>query len=596
MSTTLEKPPLEGAVAQNVRKGVLMFLCGEFTLSFDHGFLKTHRQEYLMFVELVRALKQRKPSTHGFAWTIAVAPDAVKQLTQFIAWGITPTKDAREKLSAELKKSAAVNALAQSATEEAIDLHIPGNPELEKSLKNYQKSGVKFMATMERAYNGDDMGTGKSLQALAAIELKQAYPALIICPVKLKQNWLHECRKWLPKRSASLLANDFAEITILGYSEIHKLVHYKLASPKAKVRKAAAHEIGTRKFFFPDFVRPKSVTCDEGHWIKHGDSIRCMAATAIAQLSEAPVRFVLSGTPIENGRPAELIAPLTFLDVMTKMGGWHHYATRYCGGKRTKFGFDLTGATNTLELHSLLSRTVLIRRRKKDVLKELPDKIEAVYEAELSNEVEYRRIEKDIVAWMMAEAGGLVGQTRMDAKHLIKLNALRQCAGIGKVNWIIDWIDTFLEGGEKFVIYAHHKAVLDALVRGLAQWHPATVLGGCDDVQREQDKFMKDERCRLFIGSTLAAGFGLTLTAASHIGIAELMWTHSKHQQVVDRVHRIGQKDCVNAYYFLAPNTIDDDLWELVSDKAKITASTADGEELTQSALLKNLVRKFLTN
>lgn len=579
-------------ISSGVRKGVVMFLGGEFTLLFDAGFMRTNRHEYEVFVDMVKKLRQKRYDLKRSSWNFPPADDAVKMLVKFLQWGIVPTKDAREYLSVELKRAAEIEAAAQAATEADVELDIPTAPHLASVLKNYQKVGVKFMATMRRAYNGDEMGLGKSLQTLAALELAQAYPALIICPVKLKKNWLAEARQWLPKRSVSLTVNTLADITILAYTEIHNHVNFELASPKKKERDAAAKL--TKKFFFPDIVRLRGIACDEGHFIKRGESRRTMACKAIAQVCDSPVRFVMSGTPIEN-YPAEMIAPLEFLGRMDQMGGWYHFVTRWCGAVRNNFGLDLKGATNTREFHEKLTKVCYIRRKKKEVLKELPDKIEAVYEAEIDNESEYRRIERDTRAFLIQSKGALLTDGQMQALAMLKVGMLRKAAGMGKVAWIIEWVDTFLESGEKFVLYAYHPEVQSALVKGLARWNPATVLGGCKDVKAEQDKFMKDETCRLFIGSIVAAGFGLTLTRASHIGIAELMWTHTKHQQVVDRVHRIGQKDCVNAYYFLAPGTIDDDMWELVSEKAKIVASTTDGDEVAQSALLKNLVRKFLT-
>jgi SWI/SNF-related matrix-associated actin-dependent regulator 1 of chromatin subfamily A len=573
---------------KNLRKGVLIFNEGEFTLTFDQNFIASSFHEYQVFLELIKKLKQKSYDGRRLAWNIPVSDEAVKCLNQLISWGITPTREARERLSQELKQQAQANAQSQAAAEVVVELSIPGNRQLTEALKNYQKAGVKFMAEKLRAYNGDEMGLGKSLQCLATFEYLAAYPALIICPVKLKQNWLAECRKWLPNRKASMLAKDLADITILSYSEIHNYVNVGMGSAKAKERKKALELIGTRSYFFPDIMQPVAVACDEGHFIKTATSRRTMAATAIAQQCKSKVRLVLSGTPIENA-PKEMIAPIMFLGVMDRFGGWYNFAKRYCGG------VSLKGATNTREFYEQLCEVCYIRRKKKDVLKELPDKIESVYEAEISNSAEYRRIEKDVLAYLMDQRGGMLSQSTINAAHLLKLNALRQAVGRGKVEWIVEWVDTFLESGEKFVLYAYHREVLSGLVAGLKHWNPATVLGGCPDVKAEQDKFMNNDDCRLFIGSTVAAGFGLTLTRASNIGIAELMWTHSKHLQVIDRCHRIGQKDCVNAYYFLAPGTIDDDMWQIVSEKAKIVTSTTDGEEVTQSAVLTNLVRKFLT-
>lgn len=582
---------LTAEVAKDVRKGTLFYLGKEFTLQFDQTFMRTHREEYLMYIELVRRLRQKTFDDRRNAWNIPVAEDAVKCLNQIVAYGIAVTKDARAKLQAELTNIARIEGVAQAIAEEKIALTIAGpNKDLNEAMKNYQKEGVLFMSTVERSYNGDEMGLGKSLQALAMHEHKLAYPALITCPSKLKQNWLNECRLWLPHRRASMLANDLAEITILSYTELPNLVNYELAHPKAKVRKAAMAVSQSKRFFFPDIAKPVSVLCDEGHFIKSDESMRTQCVTAIASLSESRYRTVLSGTPIENGRPYELLAPLKFLGRINEFGGEYRFMTRYCG--KTKFGIDKKGALNTGELHARLKKICYIRREKKNVLKELPDKIQSVTECELDNWPEYRRIKQDVTSYMMAQRGRLLTDKESSAQAMIKMGMLRKACGMGKVNWIIEWIDTFLESGEKFVIYATHREVQEALVKGLSRWNPAVVLGGCKDVQAEQDKFARVQSCRLFIGSTIAAGFGINLTCASHIGLAELMWTDSKHQQVIDRCHRTGQKDCVNAYYFLARNTIDDVMWDVVSNKARINASVVSGEDVNQKSVLADLIRQ----
>lgn len=595
MTTTAPSTPAGAAgMSQGLRKGVLLFLGGEFTLIFESAFMRAKRQEYEVFVDLVKKLRQKKYDDRRCAWQLAPGDDAIKTLAQFVNWGITPTKDARERLAEALKQQAAADALTQKATEDVVTLDIPTAPDLAAKMKNYQRAGARFMATMRRAYNGDDMGLGKSLQTLAALELTQAYPAVIVCPVKLKQNWLAECRTWLPRRSAALTVNAMADITILAYSEIHDYVNYRLFSTVKKEKDAGKAD--TKRYFFPNIVRAKSIACDEGHFIKRKQSRRSQACIAIAKLCECDVRFVMSGTPVENA-PLELVAPLEFLDRMGDLGGWFHFAKRYCGATDNGYGLQLKGATNSKELNEKMRRLFYIRRIKTEVLKELPPKIQSIFETEIDNVPEYRRIEQDAKSFLLQTRGRLLTEGQMKAMAMMRVGLLRKAVGLGKVAWIAEWVDEFLESGQKFVLYAYHPDVQQALLKLLAHHNPATILAGTPDVSREVRKFQTDPTCRLVIASIISAGFGINglQGVASHIGIAELMWTQSKHDQAVDRLHRIGQRDCVNAYYFIAPGTIDEDMWSIVSEKAKIVAAVANGEEVAQSALLENLVRKFLT-
>ena len=592
MIAAAPQPPASASAAAATRKGALFFLHGEFTLTFDPGFMRAKKHEYEMFVDLVKKLRQHRFDARRLCWQITDCDEAVQTLAKLVNWGVTPTKDARLRLAEALRKAAEMAALTQVATEEHVELVIPSAPELAARMKNYQRAGAKFMAAVKRAYNGDDMGLGKSLQTLAALELTQAYPALIICPVKLKQNWLKEAAQWLSHRKVALTVNALAEITILSYSEIHDYVNFGLFSTKKKEREAAAKL--PKKFFYPGIVKLKGVACDEGHFIKRKESRRTQACIAIAKLCACEIRFVMSGTPVENA-PLELVAPLEFLERMEDMGGWYQFATRYCGATRNNFGLQLKGATHTKELNEKMRRLFYIRRLKGDVLKELPPKIQSIYEAEIDNLPEYRRIRTDAKAVLMQQSGKLLTEGQLQAMAMLQFGMLRKAVGVGKVAWISEWVDTFLESGEKFILYAYHPEVQQRFLKNLGRWNPASVLGGCKDPQAEVDRFQNDESCRLFIGSIVAAGFGLTLTRASHVGIAELMWTQSKHDQTIDRAHRIGQKDCVNAYYFIAPGTIDEDMWEIVSNKAKIVAAVANGQDVPDDQSLQNLVRKFLT-
>jgi SWI/SNF-related matrix-associated actin-dependent regulator 1 of chromatin subfamily A len=513
-----------------------------------------------------------------------------------VEWGIQPTKQAREKLGAVLVKQAEMRASIAKQTEENIELVLPHAPELNAAMKNYQKAGVIFMATNERAYNGDSMGLGKSLQLLASFEMTMAYPAIVLCPVKLKQNWIKECRRWLPHRKASMFVNDLADVTILGYSEIHKYVNWQLVSSK-KSEKAKGRELrdSGKKFFFPDMVKVSGIACDEGHFIKL-PSRRTHCATAIAEFCDARVRYVLSGTPIEN-KNSELIAPMKFLGVLEKMGGWYHVATKYCGAKRNNFGLDLGESTNCVAFNKHIRDVFYIRREKRDVLKELADKIQTVFEAEIDNEPEYRKIERDVVSYLVDKGGKLLERNQLETAHLLRMGALRQAVARGKLAWIIEWVEEFLESGEKIVLFGFHQCMLNGLVEGLKHRNPAKILGGCLDVNREVEKFQRDDSCRVCVASIVSAGFGINglQEVCSHIAICELMWTHTKHLNAIDRLHRIGQKSCVNAYYFLASGTIDDLMWSINSDKTKIVTATVDGEEVPPAEALVNLVRKQTT-
>src|SRR5690606_24622690 len=203
-----------------------------------------------------------------------------------------------------------------------------------------------------------------------------------------------------------------------------------------------------KKCTFPDFHRVDGVVCDEGHQIKNGDSRRTQAAKAVVLTCKPRLRIVMSGTPIEN-KNAELISPLEFLGVLDQLGGWFGYATKYCGGKRTRFGWDLSKSTNSTELYERLSRICYLRRLKADVIAELPDKLETVVDCEVSNTAELNQISNDLETFLMNKSGRLLSEAQLKTQAMMKVNMLRSAVGRGKVEWISDWIDEFLESGEK---------------------------------------------------------------------------------------------------------------------------------------------------
>jgi SWI/SNF-related matrix-associated actin-dependent regulator of chromatin subfamily A-like protein 1 len=587
-------------VSKGVRKGTIVYEQGEFALQFNWDFIKQYKHEFQVYLELTKKLPapDRRWDDRLFCWRLKPTTAVVELLAKLTGWGVGASRECLEAM-ARVRKAAAETAAAQQATEDkAIELEIVGQPALTTALKNYQKAGVVYLAAKERSYLGDEQGLGKSIQLLATFEYTRGYPAVILCPPKLKSNWLRECRMWLPHRRASGIPAHLAEITIIAYTEAHKFVNFALASPKKKEREGALKSGEGKSFFFPDIIRPMTVACDEAQQVKVHSSRRTQSAMAIAKLSNSRWRYMLSGTPVEN-RPSDMLAPLIFLDKLEDFGGWLGFIQRYCAATKRRIGkgkyaWDISGSANGVEFNRRLRELCYIRRLKSEVLKELPAKIESIVEVEISNAAQYKRADQNIQAFVIEQKKKLMTEGQIAALALVKLNTLRMLAGEGKVEAVVEWIDTFLESGEKFVIYAHHREVLDALVNGLSQWNPACVLGGCDNVDAQVDKFMKDERCRLFIGSTIAAGFGLTLTVASHIGIVDLMWTPSKHHQVFDRVHRIGQRECVNCYYFMAPGTVDDDMWSVLSEKAAIISSTTDGEELSKEQVMAKVIRRYL--
>jgi SNF2 family DNA or RNA helicase len=161
---------------------------------------------------------------------------------------------------------------------------------------------------------------------------------------------------------------------------------------------------------------------------------------------------------------------------------------------------------------------------------------------------------------------------------LTQIEKLKQAAAAAKLNAAVAWIADRLDES-KLVLFASHTFVVERLMQAFGD--RAVRLTGADDAAARQvavDRFQTEESVRLFVGNLKAAGVGLTLTAASDVAFLELAWTPADHDQAEDRLHRIGQRGSVTAWYLLAADTIDEDIVELLERKRQVIAGVTDGD------------------
>jgi SWI/SNF-related matrix-associated actin-dependent regulator 1 of chromatin subfamily A len=313
----------------------------------------------------------------------------------------------------------------------------------------------------------------------------------------------------------------------------------------------------------------------------------------VKKISKRIDHFIaLSGTPIVN-RPIEMFNALNIIDPTVIPNFWE-YTKRYCGRKHNGFGWDFSGATNTQELHKILSESIMLRRKKQDVLTELPDKTFSLVPMELDNEKEYFAAENDFIQFIKETKGRQAAERAEGAQVLAEIEGLKQLAVKGKLTQSINWIADFLESDEKLVVFAVHKFVIDALMeafKGKAVKIDGSVKN--EDRQTAVDKFQNDDNIRLFVGNIQAAGVGITLTKASNVAFLELPWTPGALVQAEDRVHRIGQKDAVTVHYLLAAGTIEEKIARLIDSKRKILDRVLDGRRTEEESLLGELINEY---
>jgi len=541
-------------------------------------------------LEVVKSIPGRKYHAHGKDkfWTAPLAKETLSILHE----GGWVFDDVLKKYLQTIRE--------KTEQTKSIDFSKLGLP---AKLYPFQEDGIKQLLKWNgRALIGDDMGLGKTIQALVWLRLNpEAFPAVIVVPASLKYNWKKEAAKWLENPSIEVISgkelyqiND--KIIIINYDILPAWIETLLQ------------------------LRPKTIVLDEVHYIKNNDAIRTKACKRLAKSCQYVL--AMSGTAVVN-RPIEIYNAISLINPGLMPSRWK-FAHRYCGAKHNGFGWDFSGASNIEELHTFLKEHIMIRRRKQDVLTELPDKTYTTIPLEISNRKEYTEAETNFIDYIRFITMGKLIDMEADLKKtldfvegelfdkdalvqqkvnkvegaetLVQIEMLKQLAVEGKMKSVFDWIDDFLESEDKkLIIFAVHKKVIDLLMQRYEK-KAVKVDGGVSNIARQAavETFQNDKKTRLFIGNIKAAGVGLTLTAASDVLFVELPWTPGDLKQAEDRAHRIGQKNNVQIHRLLAVNTIEEKIMALIDAKKKVVQGVLDGiVDRSSSGILKDLLKEY---
>ena len=486
-------------------------------------------------------------------------------------------------------------------------------------LMPFQRAGVEYAARVRRTFIADQPGLGKTVQALATLQALGSFPALVVCPATIKKNWLRHALEWLPTRSAVMLsgtgaatvqeiAETQADIVIINYDI---MADFERDDQEKMVPSGVLEALIAKQF--------SALIFDESHALKNGKAQRTRAAELLAAKSE--VVLMLTGTPVVN-RPAELVSQLKILGRLGELGGWYKFVTRYCDAYRDRFGWRVAGATNLEELNVELRAACYIRRLKSEVLKELPEKRRSTIQVEIDNRSEYDRAEDDLISWLVDQVdrdeefmqglAALADDERREAiskrkqsteasairaEQLVRIGVLKSLSARGKLKQSVDWINDFLESGEKLIVFAEHVEIQKELLAKFpdaAYIVPSLDQGDVDRRQAQVDRFQTDESCRLIVCSLGGGGLGWTGTAASNVLFVEMAWAPATMEQAEDRAHRIGQHGNVTAWYLLGENTIDQSIWELIEQKRLVVDAATDGEQAGGGSVLKGLIGKLV--
>jgi len=495
-------------------------------------------------------------------------------------------------------------------------------------IKPYQIEGVKLIEYFKGcALLADEMGLGKTLQALVWIMIhKNVRPVIVVCPSFLKINWELEVLKWMGKQNVQTIygfrkedTNYTGDIIIINYNILGNLQIQKTNSKGELLfdKKDKPIMIDIPYSGHVDFLKdlnPQILIMDEIHFINNKKTLR---ASAVDRLSEnIPHKIGISGTPIEK-RTFDIYNGVRIINKNIFISEWV-FKNRYCAPKSNGFAMTYDGATNTKELHAILVQNVMIRRKKKDVLTELPDKEYSFVSLEMDNEKEYNEAMNDFINYIKKgveinlrkelrkyftedspieindyKLKKLQDEKVKTSNALTHFEILKQLAVKGKFKALIEWIENFLESGEKLVLFCEHVQTVEDIANYFKKVS-VYIHGGVSTANRNKavESFQNDGRIKLFVGNK-GAEVGLTLTASSNIGIVEYPWNPGPLSQRIDRVHRITQLKKVMVFNFTALNTVEEVIAKMLHKKQGNIDKVLDGEIQEDTSLLYDLVNHY---
>ena len=458
---------------------------------------------------------------------------------------------------------------------------------VQAKLRKYQKEGFRWIATLA-AYGlggilADDMGLGKTLQMLTFLALTKKR-TLIVCPASLVYNWESEVHKFTPGLKA---------VAVTGTAAVRQSLLDENTDADIMI---TSYDLLKRDVESYSALKFDCMVIDEAQYIKNAGT---QAAKAVKQIP-AGVRFALTGTPIEN-RLSDLWSIFDFI-----MPGYMYTYTRF----REELEQPIVNSNDeaaTARLKSMVSPFIL-RRKKQDVLKDLPDKLEETIYTRMTDEQE--KIYKALASRLAMELAQTSDENYQSEKikFLAELTRLRQicCApdlcyedydgGSGKMDACMDLIESAIAGGHRLLVFSQFTQMLEKLISAYKDKGDYLYLSGkSSKEQRRQmvDTFQKGEIPVFFI-SLKAGGTGLNLTAADMVIHYDPWWNVAAQNQATDRTHRIGQKNVVTVMKLVMKNTIEEKIIKLQEEKARLAENIIEGKGASDSRISRDELLELL--
>jgi superfamily II DNA or RNA helicase len=409
---------------------------------------------------------------------------------------------------------------------------------------NYVANGVICHNTVETlSYIGTEQGT---------------FPALIVAPLVTLNNWQREIEKFLKlkSRNGRLIDDKPPTSTIIRVGKSENLGKYDFY--------IINYELLFKRYKDLAKLNLKTIVCDEVQNLRSKTTQKYHAIKKLSALESIKYRIGLSGTPIYN-RGSE-IWPIVDILRPGLLGSFKEFCEYFC--YINEKGKAIVLENKRESLRNMLQKHVMLRRKKTDVLQELKEKIR--HKEIIDADINYYNKELEKI-WKKLEDDRKAAQNAFDASTAYQraIQSERQVAGVAKLPHVINFVKNIMEIEESVVVFCHHKAIHSLLHQALAEFKPASIIGGQSDKERQNsiDTFQNGET-KLMIAGLRAGNVGINLTRAKYVIFAELDWSPAIHLQAEDRLHRIGQKSTVFAYYLMGNGTLDEHVARVLVDKS----------------------------
>lgn len=495
----------------------------------------------------------------------------------------------------------------------------------------YQKAGILYAAERDDTLIGDSPGLGKTIQAIGLINHLNLRSGVIVCPATLKLNWLKEMMKWLVDKDLTVgiaYGGDIpdTDFVIINYDILHRnrdalwAEHWDILICDEAQYLSNGTSKRTQVIFGQwvwDFQKQKLVRKPQRIKQRHGGTkkVPCFPAN---------VRLMLTGTPMMK-QPKDMWTMVRDFDPHGLGASWDDYAMTYCDGTMTHFGLQATGGSNLSELNEKLRRSFMIRRLKKNVLKDLPEKTrqvivlppeglkklikterdkftDALAMLDAANTgIEYKKklVLEEVDPGLMLDTMTMILPEGFDSPEIEDLTAgevepgfaayseARRDLALSKVPMAAEHINRLVEAGEKVIVFGIHKDVISELYKHFPT--AARIIGGMSDKKVEAEKLcfqgdpdtgvLPDPECNVILCNLKAGGVGHTLTEATVVVFVEMWSVPGDMEQCEDRAHRIGLEHNVLIQFLVVDGTMDAMTIQTLIERIAMIQEGVDGIE-----------------